>query len=62
MHYNYDTVDAGNSISRIQCQTIVYTVAQRQLDTCTRSAGSAPKGDIGTTRYIHAGAYWDFSC
>ena len=36
--------------------------AQRQLDTYMRSAGSAPEGDISTTRYRHAGAHWNFSC
>ena len=40
----------------------VYGTAQWQLDNRMRSAGSAPKGDISTTHYGHAGAYWDFSC
>ena len=30
-------------------------------DAHMRSVGSAPKGDISTTHYDHAGACWDFS-
>ena len=36
-----------------------YGTAQRQLDTRTWLVGSAPKGNISTTRYGHAGARWD---
>ena len=39
-----------------------YSTAQRQLETHMWSAGSAPKGDISTTHYRHAGARKDFSC
>ena len=39
-----------------------YGTAQRQLDACMRSAGSAPKGNIRGTRYRCVGVHWDFSC
>ena len=39
-----------------------YGTTQRQLDARTRSAGSAPEGNIRGTRYGCAGTCWDFSC
>ena len=38
-----------------------YNRAQRQLNTWAWSVSSAPEGDVSTTCYVHAGAFWDFS-
>ena len=35
-----------------------YSTVQGQLDNRMQSAGSAAKGDIGTTPYRHVGAHW----
>ena len=50
------------ALPNVPIRMVSYSTAQRQLATRTQSVGSAPEGDITTTRYEHVGACWDFFC